>query len=71
MVDYKRIVPSRHGSTLNSHLAASPLLRLVEKKVKYEAPNHPQRLLPQNWGGTEKNRIVTYMVLNAKHNDRR
>ncbi|GFS60459.1 hypothetical protein TNCV_947071 [Trichonephila clavipes] len=31
----------------------------------------PQGVLPQNWGETEQNRTVTYMVLKAKANDRR
>ncbi|GFV65324.1 hypothetical protein TNCV_4573241 [Trichonephila clavipes] len=39
------------------------------------APDHvvPDLLgvLPQIWGGTEQNRIVTCMVLTAKANDRR
>ncbi|GFU46425.1 hypothetical protein TNCV_1280711 [Trichonephila clavipes] len=33
-------------------------------------PNHPQGVLPQNWGGTEQNRAVTFMVLKATDNDR-
>ncbi|GFV33421.1 uncharacterized protein TNCV_4164581 [Trichonephila clavipes] len=49
----KWIVPSRHGGTLNSHRAASPLVRLVEEEKRWEAPDHPQSILPQNWGETE------------------
>ncbi|GFV49650.1 hypothetical protein TNCV_1959581 [Trichonephila clavipes] len=30
----------------------------------------PQHLLPQNWGGTELNRTVPYMVFKATANDR-
>ncbi|GFS77386.1 hypothetical protein TNCV_4566201 [Trichonephila clavipes] len=33
----KCIVPSRHGSTLNSRRAASSLVRLMEKEEKWEA----------------------------------
>ncbi|GFW11234.1 uncharacterized protein TNCV_3807541 [Trichonephila clavipes] len=49
----KWIVPSRNGGTLNSHRAASPLVRLVEEEKRWEAPDHPQSILPQNWGETE------------------
>ncbi|GFW37067.1 uncharacterized protein TNCV_5019651 [Trichonephila clavipes] len=68
---YKCIVPSRHGGTLNSHRAASPLVRLVEGEERWEEPDHPQVVLPQNWGETELNRSVTCMVLKATANDRR
>ncbi|GFW37731.1 cullin-4A [Trichonephila clavipes] len=44
----KCVMTSRHGGTLNSHPAASPLARLVEGK-KWDAPDHPQGVLPQNW----------------------
>ncbi|GFW76595.1 uncharacterized protein TNCV_2682121 [Trichonephila clavipes] len=54
--------------TLNSHRAASRILRLM--KERWEAPNHPQGVLPQNWGGTEQNRTFTCMVLKAEDNDR-
>ncbi|GFV10715.1 uncharacterized protein TNCV_1755541 [Trichonephila clavipes] len=66
----KCIVVSRHGSTLNSRRAASPLVRLVEGEERWEAPDHPQSVLPQNWSGTELNRSVTCMVLKATANDR-
>ncbi|GFT07766.1 hypothetical protein TNCV_1213731 [Trichonephila clavipes] len=48
-----------------------PLVRLVEEEKRWEAPNHPQGVLPQNWGGTEKNRTVICTVLKSKTNDRR
>ncbi|GFV60232.1 uncharacterized protein TNCV_3553921 [Trichonephila clavipes] len=38
---------------------------------KVEASDHPQSVLPLNWGGTEANRTVTCMVLKATDNDRR
>ncbi|GFV36744.1 uncharacterized protein TNCV_2649881 [Trichonephila clavipes] len=56
----KCIVPSRHGGTLNSRRATSPLVRLVEGEEKREASDHPQIVLPQNWGGTESNRTGSY-----------
>ncbi|GFY16793.1 uncharacterized protein TNCV_4337941 [Trichonephila clavipes] len=65
------IVPSGHGSTLNSRRAASPLVRLVEGEERWEAPDHPQGVLPQNWGETELNRSVACMVLKATANDSR
>ncbi|GFS60864.1 uncharacterized protein TNCV_2002281 [Trichonephila clavipes] len=43
----KCIMPSRHG---DSRRAASPLLRLVELKEQWEATDHLQGVLPQNWG---------------------
>ncbi|GFV87450.1 uncharacterized protein TNCV_4034221 [Trichonephila clavipes] len=36
----KCIVPSRHWGTLNSHRAASPLVRLVEGEERWEAFDH-------------------------------
>ncbi|GFU41627.1 uncharacterized protein TNCV_2793171 [Trichonephila clavipes] len=65
------IVPSWHGVTLNSQRVASPLVRLVEGKVMWEAPDHPQRVLLQNFAKTELNRSITCIVLKAKDNDRR
>ncbi|GFW52908.1 uncharacterized protein TNCV_2394871 [Trichonephila clavipes] len=38
----KCIVPSRHGGTINSRQAASPLVGLVEGEERWEAPDHPQ-----------------------------
>ncbi|GFX16375.1 uncharacterized protein TNCV_32491 [Trichonephila clavipes] len=59
----KCIVPSRHGGTLNSRRATSPLVWLVEGEERWEASDIPQSVLPLNWGGTEPNRTVTCMVL--------
>ncbi|GFX64273.1 uncharacterized protein TNCV_1499971 [Trichonephila clavipes] len=66
----KCIVPLRHGGTLNSRQAASPLMWLVEGEERLEAPGNPQGFLLLNWGGIEQNRSVTCMVLIAKTNDR-
>ncbi|GFV50937.1 hypothetical protein TNCV_301981 [Trichonephila clavipes] len=38
----KYIVPLRHGGTLNSRRASSPLVRLGEREVRWKAPNPPQ-----------------------------
>ncbi|GFV58952.1 hypothetical protein TNCV_1804901 [Trichonephila clavipes] len=38
----KCIVPLRHGGTLNSRRAASPLVWLVERVERWEAPDHPK-----------------------------
>ncbi|GFX17823.1 cullin-4A [Trichonephila clavipes] len=62
----KRLVPLRHGGTLNSRQAATR----VKGEERWEVPGHPQGFLPLNWGGTKPNRIVTCMVLKAKANDR-
>ncbi|GFW70328.1 hypothetical protein TNCV_5131541 [Trichonephila clavipes] len=35
---------------------------------RWEAPDHSQGVLPQNWDGTEQNRTVTCMVHEAKAN---
>ncbi|GFU63640.1 uncharacterized protein TNCV_4588451 [Trichonephila clavipes] len=59
------------GGTLNSRRAASSLVRLVEGEERWNAPDHPQGVLPLNWGETELNRSVTCMVLKATANDRR
>ncbi|GFV57053.1 uncharacterized protein TNCV_2931761 [Trichonephila clavipes] len=67
----KRIVPSRQGSTLNNRRASSPLVRLMEKEEWWEASDHPQGVLPQNWGRTKQNRTVTCMDLKAVANDKR
>ncbi|GFU56211.1 uncharacterized protein TNCV_712691 [Trichonephila clavipes] len=64
----KCIVPLR--GTLNSRRAASPLVWLVEGEEMWKNPGHSQVFLPLNWGGTEKNRTVTYILLKAKANDR-
>ncbi|GFS84512.1 uncharacterized protein TNCV_4606851 [Trichonephila clavipes] len=69
---YKCIVPLQHGGTINSHRAESPLLRLVEGKERWEASDHRQGVPPpKNWGGTEQNHTITFMVLKAKANVRR
>ncbi|GFX01948.1 uncharacterized protein TNCV_371371 [Trichonephila clavipes] len=65
------IVSSWHVSTLNSRRAASPLVRLVKLEERWEAPGHPQGVLPQSWGETELNRSVTCMVVKATANERR
>ncbi|GFT19932.1 cullin-4A [Trichonephila clavipes] len=65
----KCIVPFRHGGTLNSRRAVSPLRWLVEERWKVHI--QPQGFLPLNWGGIEQNRTVICMVLKAKAIDRR
>ncbi|GFU79860.1 uncharacterized protein TNCV_577401 [Trichonephila clavipes] len=45
----KCLMPSRRGCTLNSHRAASPLVRLMEVVESWEAPHNHQGVLPQNW----------------------
>ncbi|GFV65507.1 uncharacterized protein TNCV_1737441 [Trichonephila clavipes] len=45
----KCIVPLRHGGTLNTRRAASPLVWLVEGVERWEAPDHP-RCLPSKLG---------------------
>ncbi|GFW04262.1 uncharacterized protein TNCV_2670261 [Trichonephila clavipes] len=50
----KCIVPSRHGDTLNSRRAASPLVRLVEGEERWEVPDHLQVVLYQNWESQDK-----------------
>ncbi|GFV91016.1 hypothetical protein TNCV_1248991 [Trichonephila clavipes] len=67
----KCIVPLRHGGTLNSRRAASPLVWLEEGEDRWGAPDDPQGVLPQNWGRNESNRTVTCMMLKATDNDRR
>ncbi|GFW68000.1 uncharacterized protein TNCV_1617611 [Trichonephila clavipes] len=51
----KCIVPLQHGGTLNSRRAARPLVWLLEGGERWEASDHPQSVLPLNWGGTEPN----------------
>ncbi|PRD27174.1 UNVERIFIED_CONTAM: hypothetical protein NCL1_36120 [Trichonephila clavipes] len=43
----KCLVPSRHGGTLNSRQAASPLVKLVEGEERWEAPDHPSVNTPR------------------------
>ncbi|GFV17685.1 hypothetical protein TNCV_4407201 [Trichonephila clavipes] len=38
---------------------------------RWEAPDPPQGVLSQNWGGIELNRTATCMVLKATANDKR
>ncbi|GFU68829.1 uncharacterized protein TNCV_1548131 [Trichonephila clavipes] len=64
------IVSSQHRA-LNSHRAASSLVRLVEGEEMLNSPDHPQSILTQNEGETELNRPVTCLVLKATANDRR
>ncbi|GFW15290.1 uncharacterized protein TNCV_3739941 [Trichonephila clavipes] len=59
-----------HGGTLNSRRTTSPLMRLVKGEERWEAPDSPQSVLPQNWDETELNRSVTCMVLKATADDR-
>ncbi|GFU33017.1 low-density lipoprotein receptor 1 [Trichonephila clavipes] len=42
------VVPLRHEGTLNSRRAASSLVWLVEEEERWEAPDHPQGVLPLN-----------------------
>ncbi|GFU32973.1 uncharacterized protein TNCV_4155591 [Trichonephila clavipes] len=65
------LAPLRHGGTLNSHRAVSPLVRLVEWEERWETLDHPPGFLPQNWGRTDPNHTVTCVVLKATANDRR
>ncbi|GFV13540.1 hypothetical protein TNCV_67431 [Trichonephila clavipes] len=46
-----------------------PLVRLKDKR--WEAPDDPQGVLPQYWGGIKLNRTVINMVLKDTANDRR
>ncbi|GFX55223.1 hypothetical protein TNCV_1156801 [Trichonephila clavipes] len=46
------------------------LVRLVEEEQRWEAPDHPQSVLPQNWGGIEPNRTVSCIVLKTTDTDR-
>ncbi|GFU24569.1 uncharacterized protein TNCV_2265141 [Trichonephila clavipes] len=64
------IVPLRHGGTLNSRRAASPLAWLVEREERWPVHQPPQDFLSQNWGGAEQNRAVTCRVLKVKVKDR-
>ncbi|GFT97583.1 uncharacterized protein TNCV_1034231 [Trichonephila clavipes] len=57
--------------TLNSCRAASPLVKSVEGEQRWEAPDHPQGVLPLTWGETKLNRSVTCMMLKVSAYDRR
>ncbi|GFS90627.1 uncharacterized protein TNCV_4098161 [Trichonephila clavipes] len=67
----KCIVPSRHGITLNSRRAANPFVRLMKGEDRWQAPDHPQGVLPQNWVENKPHSTVTVMVLKATVNGRR
>ncbi|GFX80377.1 uncharacterized protein TNCV_3931301 [Trichonephila clavipes] len=60
-------------STVNSRRASSPLVRLAKVEGRWEAPDHPQDILPQNWRG--RGRVNSYShlygVLKSTANDRR
>ncbi|GFW32016.1 hypothetical protein TNCV_2600431 [Trichonephila clavipes] len=48
------IMPSLHGGTLiAAPRVINPLVRLVEREERWEAPGHLQRVLPQNWSGDQ------------------
>ncbi|GFX03744.1 hypothetical protein TNCV_2113161 [Trichonephila clavipes] len=65
----KCILPSRHGGTLNSRQAASPLMRLVAGVKRWEAPDPPPVSSPSKLGW---NRPKSYCHLyGAKANNRR
>ncbi|GFY35535.1 hypothetical protein TNCV_196381 [Trichonephila clavipes] len=50
----------------------SPLVKLMEGKIGGKPlSDHPQGVLSQSWGGTEQNRTILCMVLEAKTNDTR
>ncbi|GFU08214.1 uncharacterized protein TNCV_3766521 [Trichonephila clavipes] len=46
------------------------LSRLEEEEEMWDASDHPQDVIPQNWGETELNHSVTCMVLKATANDK-
>ncbi|GFV83288.1 uncharacterized protein TNCV_1900141 [Trichonephila clavipes] len=54
-----------------SRWCGGSLVTFVEGEERLEAPDHPQGVLSQNWGGTEQNHTVTCMLFKAKANDRR
>ncbi|GFX05636.1 hypothetical protein TNCV_3435401 [Trichonephila clavipes] len=58
----KCIVHLRHGGILNSFQTSNPLVKSVEGEEKWQEPDHPHDALPQNWGETKSNPIVTCMV---------
>ncbi|GFT28732.1 uncharacterized protein TNCV_3584671 [Trichonephila clavipes] len=60
----KCIVPLRHGGTLNSRRAASPLVWLMEGVVRWEAPDHPQ--VSSLKIGEETSQIVVSPVWRSK-----
>ncbi|GFU72761.1 hypothetical protein TNCV_3686931 [Trichonephila clavipes] len=46
-------------------------MRLVEQEERWEASDHSQGVLLQNWVETDLNRSVTCIMLKATDNDRR
>ncbi|GFX37581.1 hypothetical protein TNCV_3201051 [Trichonephila clavipes] len=70
-IDRSVAIKSLESTALNSHRAASPLVRLVEGEERWEAPDHLQDVLPQNWGGTEQKHAVTCMELKITTNGMR
>ncbi|GFU67034.1 hypothetical protein TNCV_4968831 [Trichonephila clavipes] len=62
----KCIVPLRHGGTLNSHRAGSPLVRLVEGKERRESPDHPMVIFLKirTWVRIPEK---TWMLVNVRH----
>ncbi|GFS50459.1 hypothetical protein TNCV_3196861 [Trichonephila clavipes] len=54
-----------------SRRVTSSLVRLIKGEERREASDHPQDVLPQNWGGAEPNCTVNCMVLKATDSDRR
>ncbi|GFU73589.1 uncharacterized protein TNCV_3360291 [Trichonephila clavipes] len=67
---YHRINGMGPPNYKGSNISTNPLVRLVEGEERWEVPDHPQSVLPQNWGETELNHSVTCMVLKATANDR-
>ncbi|GFX39712.1 hypothetical protein TNCV_2104561 [Trichonephila clavipes] len=56
-------MPSRHGCTLNSRRATSPLM-LVEGEERWEVPDYLPGCSPSKLGwNREQNRTVTCIVL--------
>ncbi|GFT75315.1 hypothetical protein TNCV_967711 [Trichonephila clavipes] len=68
-MDVYKCIELEHGGILNSRRTAGPHVRLKEER--WNALDHSQGVLPQNWGGTARNRIVICMVLKAKADGRR
>ncbi|GFV32385.1 uncharacterized protein TNCV_1676711 [Trichonephila clavipes] len=67
-LDYIR---ASRGSPMPEIIFKIPLVRLVEGEERWEASDHPQIVLPLNWGGTEPNRTDTCMMLKATAYNRR
>ncbi|GFT67784.1 hypothetical protein TNCV_271731 [Trichonephila clavipes] len=67
---YKCIVHVRTAVPLNSRQATSPLVRLLEMDESGKTPDHLQDFLSQNYGETEPNRTVTYLVIKVTDDDR-